>query len=96
MKQPRYDQLVAVRYHKEDLTDNIDDGDFIDDDALMKRFPPGNDVHVTSLPVRTAGGERLPITSKQQLIISSSSVICFRFFEPCLSSSLQITRKCVV
>jgi len=53
--------MVAVRYHKEDFADdnNINGGDFIDDDALMQRFPPGSDVAVTSLPVR---GEQL--TSK--------------------------------
>ena len=56
--QPRYDELVAVRYHKENFADdeNINGGDFIDDDALMQRLPPGSDVTVTSLPVR---GEQL-------------------------------------
>jgi len=59
-----------VRYHKEDLADdnNINGGDFIDDDALMQRFPPGTDVTVTSFPVRTAGGENLPVTSKRGII----------------------------
>jgi len=63
-KQPRYDHLVSVRFHKDDLDDNANDGDFIDDDGLMQRFPPGNDVNVTSLPVRTDDAGQLPVRSK--------------------------------
>jgi len=62
--QQRYDRLVAVAYHKDDLADaknmNNDGQGFIDDDeALVRRFPPGSDVTVTPLPV---AGQRLPIT----------------------------------
>lgn len=65
-KQPRYDQLVSVRYHREDFTD-VDSvnnhGDFIDDDALLQRFPPGNDVIVTSHTADGGRRQQLPMTS---------------------------------
>lgn len=64
-KQPRYDQLVPVRYHREDFAD-VDSvnnhGDFIDDDALLQRSPPGNDVIVTS-HAADVGRQQLPMTS---------------------------------
>ena len=54
-----------MRFHKDDFDDNANDGDFIDDDALMQRFPPGNDVIMTSsLPARTDAAQELPVRSK--------------------------------
>jgi len=58
-----------VTYHKDDFldADNIHAGDFIDDEALMQRFPPGNDAIMTSLHVRSAGGDQyMPVATSEQ------------------------------
>ena len=63
-KQPRYDHLVSVRYHREDFTDLDHHGDFIDDDTLLHRCPPGSDVIVTSRDAADVSGrQQLPMTS---------------------------------
>jgi len=62
--------MISVSYHKEDFNDadhTGHGGDFIDDDALMQRYPPGADIMMTSLPVRTAGDEQMTVRSKQEI-----------------------------
>lgn len=59
-KQPRYDQLVTVRYHREEFNNH---DDFIDDDALLQRLPTANDFIVTSRSADVGGRQLSPMTS---------------------------------